>query len=444
MIHTEDEFALPDIEGLNTRKIALSILNEVLNRKQALDVSLSRSHALTVLPSRDRAFARMMIATTLRRLGQIDALIDNAKSQDSPLPNGLPNIIRIGAVQLLFMNVPDHAAVDTAVRLVDEMGLSRYKGLVNGILRTLGRTGQELVAQQDTYTLNTPDWLRIHWERDYGLETARNIAAAHLSEAPLDITLKNPADRDYWVGTLEAIVLPTGQLRRVQGGAVHELSGFSDGQWWVQDASAALPATLFGDVKNRTIYDLCAAPGGKTMQLAAMGANVVAIDRSAQRLKRLQDNITRVNLQDRVDVRPMDASVWKPAEAAPFILMDAPCSATGTMRRNPDIGTLKTEEDMARLLDLQTRLLHNALNHLAVEGILIYCTCSLQKAEGEDQIAKALKNNGNIRRLPVQADEIGGLPQLLSNVGDVRILPTHLAANGGMDGFYVARLQKIS
>ncbi|MCB9987812.1 MAG: methyltransferase domain-containing protein [Rhodospirillales bacterium] len=431
-------------EGLGTRKVALHLLSQVLDRKQPLDQLLEGDAAFHSLVTRDRAFVRMMVATTLRRLGQIDNLIARATDRpEPPQPPSLYNLLRLGVVQIVFMAVPDYAVVDTCVELAGQTGMSRQKGLVNAVLRRVTKDAQEWLSKQDETRLNTPDWLMAQWVADYGLRTAAEIGLAHLSEAPLDISIKNPGMREYWAGTLGASLLPTGTLRMPAKGMVYELPGYDDGMWWVQDASAALPAKLFGDVTDKSVIDLCAAPGGKTAQLAAMGAHVTALDRSVNRLKRLHENMRRLRLEDHVTVEAADGAVWQPREKADFVLLDAPCTATGTIRRHPDVLHLKAPSDMDRLCETQARILENAVSMLAPGGILVYCTCSLQKAEGEAQIERLLASGAPVRRKPVAPAEIGDIEALITAEGDVRVLPFHLAPHGGMDGFYICRLIRV-
>ena len=430
---------------LAARFVALSLLEEVLQRGQSLDITLERHEGFRSLPSRDRGFCRMLTATTLRRLGQVDDLIKRTEERpDTSRPPLLQNILRLGTAQIVFMDVPDHAAVDTSVRLTESYGYERQKGFVNGMLRNIIRTQQEIVKRQDPARLNTPEWMLRGWIEDYELRTAAEIAMANLSEAPLDITIKSEEERNYWASNLQASQLATGTLRRIGlGGAVYEFEGFEEGAWWVQDAAAAIPAKLFGDVNGQHVIDLCAAPGGKTAQLLAQGAHVTAIDRSAQRLKRLRENLERLKLNANVDVQVSDASAWRPSKPAERILLDAPCTATGTIRRHPDILHLKTANDMKSLMTLQAAILQNAFDMLMPGGILVYCTCSLQKAEGEHQVERLLRENQKAARVPIGREEIGKLDDLLTEDGDVRILPFHLASQGGMDGFYIARLTKL-
>ncbi|NCC21381.1 MAG: MFS transporter [Alphaproteobacteria bacterium] len=430
--------------ALSARAAALDIIESVLRRKHELDLALETAEAFTSLPARDRAFARMLATTTLRRLGQIDDLLRRAQTRpDNAMPAAVQNVLRIGVCQLLFMEVPDHAAVDTSVRLAERAELSRLKGLVNGILRTMTREGREWAGKQDETRLNTPHWLMEQWILDYGLRTAAEVAQASLAEAPLDITVKNPGMIEYWANELEAAILPTGSLRRASGGRVTDLPGFDDGMWWIQDAAAALPARLLGDVNGKDVLDLCAAPGGKTAQLAAMGANVTALDRSIKRLQRLEENMKRLRLGEHVRTEAADASVWRPREPAPFILLDAPCTATGTIRRNPDILHLKSKSDMDRLVSLQGNLLANAATMLAPGGTLIYCTCSLQKAEGEALVEQFLAESPGFVRKPITQQE-APIEGAITPEGDLRLFPFHMAAHGGMDGFYVARLRRSS
>lgn len=430
---------------LRARSVALSMLNLILTRRNPMDQVMDDHGDLRDLPPRDRAFVRMMVATTLRTLGQIDDIILRATDRrDPPEPPALHNVLRMGIAQILFMNVPDHAAVNTAVDLAVTSGLSRQKGLVNAVLRRVTRDGRDWIAGHDAARINTPVWLMQAWINDYGLRAAAEIAQAGLAEAPLDITLKDPAHAAHWASVLEAFMLPTGTLRRNAGGSVSELSGFDDGMWWVQDAAAALPATLFGAVAGKTVIDLCAAPGGKTAQLAAAGAQVVALDRSIKRLQRLQENMKRLRLDSAVTTQAADASLWQPQNPVMAVLLDAPCSATGTIRRHPDVPHLKTPDDIGRLMVLQAQMLDNAARMLAPGGTLVYCTCSLQKSEGEGQIDSFLARTPiKMARQPITAEEIGGLSDALTAQGDVRVLPYHLAAHGGMDGFFIARLTRL-
>ncbi len=434
---------LPACDGLVTRRVALDIIEQILGRKKMLDDALVQSEAFNALPQRDRAFVRMLVATVLRRRGQLDDLIARTLSKgEAPRPEHLKWILYIGITQILFMDVADHAAVDTSVTLAAERGMEGKKGFVNAILRRMTGEGHRWVADQDAAALNIPDWLYIQWINDYAAVRAKDIALASLEEATLDFTVKDPDTKGDWSRKLAARFVPTGSLRRPSGGNITNLDGFTDGAWWVQDASAALPVRLFGDISGKTVLDLCAAPGGKTAQLAAGGANVVALDRSASRMKSVTENLARLGLAEKVELIIEDGAVWKPKQKFTHILLDAPCTATGTIRRHPDLLALKNEKDQVGLVSIQERLLKSAASMLEDGGMLIYCTCSLQKAEGEQQIDRFLKENPHFRRIPVRSEEIGGLEAIINGDGDVRILPYHLKEDGGMDGFFISRLEK--
>jgi 16S rRNA (cytosine967-C5)-methyltransferase len=417
--------------------VAIDLLGSVLRRRRPLDDAIDEARDLPALSARDRAFARLLVATVLRRLGQIDALI--AHCLTTPLPPRaaiVHDMLRLGVAQLLFLRTPAHAAVATTVDLADARGFTSHKGLVNAVLRRLSTDGQPLVERQDAARLNTPRWLWDAWSRAYGEADARATALMHLREAPLDITVRE--DAAGWAERLEAMVLPTGSLRRTAGGAIANLAGYGEGGWWVQDAAAAIPARLFGDIAGKRVFDLCAAPGGKTAQLAAAGAVVTALDRSPRRLARMTANLTRLALP--VEAVCADATTWRPERKAEGVLLDAPCTATGAIRRHPDVPHLKTPDDVARLAAVQERLLAAAVDLLEPGGTLIYCTCSLEPEEGPVQVARLLARGAPVARKPVAAAELGGLTQLITPEGDVRTLPAHLPEIDGIDGFYAARL----
>jgi 16S rRNA (cytosine967-C5)-methyltransferase len=412
----------------------------VLEQKRPLDEVLDGNPDRDTLAPRDRAFARMLVATTLRRLGQVDRVIDGCL--DKPLPRragAVRELLRLGVCQLLFLGTPPHAAVDTTVELIAARGgEAGFKGLINAILRRVDRERCAWLEQAAAPSLNTPAWLWESWVATYGVERADEIAAAHLREPPLDLTPK--ADAAAWRERLGAALLPTGSLRLPLDGPVESLAGFAEGAWWVQDAAAALPVRLLGDVRGKRVIDLCAAPGGKTAQLAAAGGEVIAVDRSAPRLERLHRNLTRLGLNATIVVA--DATLWQPDRPADSVLVDAPCSATGTIRRHPDVPWLKRPEDVAKLAALQSRLLQGALSMTKPGGLIVFCTCSLQPEEGPAHIDALLRRDASVERLPIQPVEIGGLDSLIDANGDLRTLPCHLSEQGGIDGFFAARLRR--
>ncbi|MBX9945349.1 MAG: methyltransferase domain-containing protein [Reyranella sp.] len=426
-----------DFPALASRHAALDLLIACLDKGQPLDEALARHAGFAGLDPRDRAFVRLLLATTLRRLGEIDVVLAALVERPLEGPNAAGRqVLRLGAAQLLFLGTAPHAAVDTSVRLMEDAHLPHLKGLANAVLRRVGREGVAILGDRDPARLNTPQWLWASWSEAYGEAATRAIAAAHLIEAPLDLTTRS--DTDFWAGRLEAERLPTGTLRRTGGGHIAELPGFAEGAWWVQDAAATLPVRLLGDVTGKRVADLCAAPGGKTMQLCAAGANVTAVDISARRMIRVGENLARAGLA--AELVTADASKWTPAEKFDAILLDAPCSGTGTLRRHPDIAWLKDEEDVGRLTLTQDRLLLHAAELLSPGGTLVYAVCSLQEDEGPARIEALLARVPQLERLPVRPDELPGLADALTAKGCVRTLPSMWPERGGLDGFYIARL----
>jgi len=433
--------------GLGARRASTALLTAVLQEGRPLDEALATEQdingTLARLDPRDRGFARTIAATALRRHGQITDILKHFLDKPLPPKSGIARQILVGALaELLFLDVAPHATVSACVALAKtDRNARHFSGLINAVLRRASRDGAAIRDAQDPVSLNTPDWLLESWRAAYGDATAEAIARAHLVEAPLDISVKS--DATGWAEKLAGSVLPTGSVRLMEGGRVDTLPGFGDGEWWVQDAAAALPARLFGEVSGTRVLDMCAAPGGKTLELAAAGAQVTALDRSAKRLVRVTHNLKRTRLE--ADVVTADALTWDPpAGAAPFdhVLLDAPCSATGTIRRHPDIPLLKSTRDLSKLVAQQKRLLERAAELTARGGLLIYCTCSLQPEEGEAQIEGFLSDHPEFERLPVRADELSGLDGALTPNGDLRTLPTLWAETGGMDGFFAARLRR--
>ncbi len=432
--------AQAEAPGLPARTIAVEIVEGVVHKRRPLDEQLERA-PLDTLEERDRALVRRLAATAIRRLGVLRHLL--AAMLERGLPKGAPraeSALLVGATQILFLDVPDHAAVDLSVRLVQsDRKAARYAGMVNAVLRRLAREGRKRLATLDAVMLDTPPWLMRRWAAHYGEANARAIAAMHAIEPALDLTVKS--DPQGWAARLGGRVLPTGTVRLAAHGPVPQLDGFAEGAWWVQDAAAALPVRLLGDVRGLAVADLCAAPGGKTAQLAQAGASVTAVDRSEPRLKRLRDNLDRLNLG--AQIVAADAVSF---EGGPFdaILIDAPCSSTGTVRRHPDIPWLKSEADIASLSALQARLLDRAATLLRPGGRLVYCTCSLEPEEGEHAIAALLARHPGLARSPIAAGEVGGLDEALTPEGDLRTLPCHWPdpdpRMAGLDGFFAARL----
>ncbi len=435
----------PEVPGLAARRIAADIIDGVLRKRVALDEQLAGKGAhlgLATLPDRDRALMRRLTATVLRRLGTlrhvIGGFLDKGLPADAPRTEA---ILLIGAAQILWLDVPDHAAVDLSVRLAQaDRRAARYAGLINAVLRRVAQ-GRDAVLADDG-TRDTPPWLLQRWEKNYGAEVARAIAQTNGHEPALDLTVKK--DAEVWAEHVRGRVLPTGTVRTLAHGAITLLPGFAEGAWWIQDAAASLPARLFGDVQDLSICDLCAAPGGKTAQLANAGARVTAIDRSPARLARLRENFTRLGLT--VETIAADALEWKPDNQFDAVLLDAPCTSTGTIRRHPDVPWLKSEADLAVLTSLQQRLLDRAVDLLKPGGTLVYCVCSLEPEEGEQQIANLLARDSRLARKPIAPQDVAGHDEFVTAEGALRTLPQYLPDPdphwGGLDGFYAARLTR--
>lgn len=421
-------------QGLKARQEAQDVLSEVLRKRRPLDVALEH---IANLDPRDAGFARTIATETLRRFGQLDALI-RSFLQKPPHPHRAGPTLEImlaGACELLFLDVAPHAAVDGANRLAqaDDKAV-HFKPLINAVLRRVTREGKDALAAQDEARLNVPDWLWPRWVDAYGEETTRGIAAAHLARPPLDIVSKVDAVPD-------AVNLFGNVWRFAEARRVDSLPGFEDGAFWVQDAAATLPATLLGDIRGQRVIDLCAAPGGKTAQLATAGAKVVAVERDATRLARLKENLERLKLEAELineDVR--DVRI----EPAPFVLLDAPCTATGTIRRHPELPWIKNASDVMLVSAASAELLDCAADLVAPGGLLVFAVCSLEPEEGSEQVERFLDRRDGFVRMPVTEAELFGHTEWIDANGDLRTLPCHLGDNGGMDGFYAARLKRLS
>jgi 16S rRNA (cytosine967-C5)-methyltransferase len=344
-------------------------------------------------------------------------------------PEPVRHVLRIGAAGLLLLDTPSHAAVATSVALARVRRLTPFAGMINAVLRRVAEAGPAALAELDGPRLDTPAWLWASWG-----EQARAIALAHQHEAPLDLTLR-PGSAPPEGGT----VLPTGSVRFPAGTRVAELPGFDRGEFWVQDAAAAMPARLLAARAGERVADLCAAPGGKTAQLAAAGASVIAVERDPARLARLSENLRRWRLD--AGVVQADAVLWTPPAPLDAVLLDAPCSATGTVRRHPDVPHIKRPRDVCALAETQDRLLAAAVRMLRAGGRLVYSVCSLQPEEGLERIKVAVAR-GELRHDPFMPAELAALPEALTKDGCLRTLPCMWAERGGMDGFFAARLIK--
>ncbi|HTN95594.1 MAG TPA: transcription antitermination factor NusB [Nordella sp.] len=422
--------------GLPARRAALAILAAVLGEARPFDEALMREHTSDFEP-RDRAFVTALVQTSLRRKGECEVVLERFMSKRLPRKSGKASLILLlSAAQLLYLGGPPHAVIDLAVTLAREDRESRhFSALINAVLRKL--VGVEPL---DKPHLNVPQWLWRRWVKTYGKKTAHDIARAHLKIAPLDITPKSsPED---WALNLGGTALPTGSVRLPEKpGALETLSGFGEGAWWVQDAAAALPVRLLGDVAGKTVLDICAAPGGKTAQLAAGGAHVTALDQSVTRMERVSENLDRLQLK--AELRVTDALDFPWGLLFDVVLLDAPCSATGTIRRHPELPYIKSEIQITELVELQTRLLIHAAGFVKPGGSLVYCTCSLEPEEGERQVESFLATHADFTRQGLSPEDVGGEAQFITASGDLRTLPSmNIGLDQGLDGFYAVRLQR--
>jgi 16S rRNA (cytosine967-C5)-methyltransferase len=421
-----------DAVGLPARAAALDLLSAALSGRAGMDEGLSHP-ALAALDGRDRAFARALVMATLRHLGPIDSALQARVKK--PPPDKVVQILRLGVAQAFVLKTPAHAAVTTSVDLVaQDRGLQMFKGLVNAVLRGLLREPPKL----DDPELMAPSWLYARWRAAFGADDARAIAATIAQEPATDLSLKDAARVEALAAELEAQALAGGALRTERRGDLATWPGFAEGAWWVQDASAAIPARLLNVQAGEAALDMCAAPGGKTLQLAAAGAQTVALDRSAVRLKRVAENLARMALT--AEVVAADAATWPDRRSFDAVLLDAPCSATGTFRRHPDVLWAAKPSDVAGMAAVQSKLLDAAARRTKSGGRLVYCVCSLEPEEGEGQVAAFLGRTPGLTLDPIAPGEGGAPSASVRPDGTLRILPHHLP--GGTDGFYVARFRK--
>ena len=439
-----------DTPGLAARQTAARLLAAVIDARTSLDGLTDADHGhpqYRALDQRDRSLVRAILATALRYRMTIERLIE--RRLERPLPanaRALSHILHVAAAQMLFLDVPDSAAVDLAVTQArGDPRTARFSGLVNAVLRALARVKERALPAALAAGDDAPEWFSTRLAQAYGPAKARAILAAHRLEAPVDFTAR--ADPEGWAARLGGVVLPTGTVRVARpAAAIPDLPGFAEGAWWIQDAAAALPARLLGDVAGLSVADLCAAPGGKTAQLALAGARVTAIDISRNRLRRLAVNLARLGLAAEI----VEADLLSFAPAAPFdaVLLDAPCSSTGTVRRHPDVPWTKTPEDIDKLVGVQRRLLDRAVGLVRPGGRIVFSNCSLDPMEGEALVAAFLAETPGVAADPVRPGEVAGADPFLTPQGMLRTTPADLdlgePALSGMDGFFAARLLRVS
>ncbi|HEY5819658.1 MAG TPA: RsmB/NOP family class I SAM-dependent RNA methyltransferase [Mesorhizobium sp.] len=440
--------SLPAIPGLPARKTAARLLAAVVDAKTSLDGLTDNDHGhpqYMELDARDRALVRAILATALRYRVTIEALIQ--RRLERPLPQNarsLSHILHVAAAQMLFLDIPDSAAVDLAVsHAKSDPRTQRFAALVNGVLRALGRVKARALPAALAASVDAPDWLRDRLVSAYGEDKARAILTMHRLEAPVDFTARG--DPSAWAERLGGVVLPTGSIRLERlAGPVGAMPGYDEGAWWVQDAAAALPARLLGDVAGQHVADLCAAPGGKTAQLIAAGARVTALDKSRNRLKRLASNLDRLGMQ--AEIVEADIAAWQPAVLFDAVLLDAPCSSTGTVRRHPDVPWTKSLADIDKLAKVQRALLDAAVRLVKPGGRIVFSNCSLDPLEGEELHAAFLASSPDIADDPVMPGEIPVADAFITSSGAVRTTPADMQmatpALSGMDGFFAARMRR--
>lgn len=426
---------------LTAREAALNAFLAIDGEAEAIDTALSAQAGYKAMEARDRAFARAILSAAIRRRGALEVAFEHF--MDRPLrPRELTGraVLTLASAELLVLQTPAHAVVDGWVRI---MGASedgrRLKGLTNAVLRRVSERGAEAFLAADPL-IDLPEWLRARWVEIYGEDSARSMALARAGAPPLDLSVKPGFDATTFAEEIGGSVLPTGTVRKEGIGDVTALPGFEAGNWWAQDAAAALPVRLLAPVPGEHIADICAAPGGKTLQLAAAGAHVTAVDRSEKRLQRVAQNLARTGLK--ADIVTADATSWQPETPLDAVLLDAPCTATGTLRRRPDTAFAKQEGDAANLAAIQDRLLDAAADMVRSGGRIVYCTCSLDRIEGEDRIAAVLERRPDLSLDKVAADELPGLDAAITQNSAVRTRPDMWADQGGVDGFFMARLIK--
>lgn len=450
--NASDDFA--DKPGLQARAAAHRLLAAIIEASTPMDALTDDAHGhpqYLALDARDRSLVRAILLAALRHRADLQSII--GAMLKSPLPEGagsVQHILHAGAAQILFLDVADRAAVDLGVEAANrDPRARRFSSLINAILRRIGRERDGLIKTIADNPKSGPDWFADRLVAVYGAEKAAAIDAAHRLEAPFDFTLKRSksGDAESLAGKLGGCLLPIGTIRVAAGTAranVADLPGFDDGDWWVQDAAAALPAKLMGDLKGKTVLDACAAPGGKTAQLADAGGMVTALDLSKNRLRRLEANMARLDFSDRVETHVADLFAFEPAEGFDAILLDAPCSSTGTVRRHPDVPWVKSSDDIAKLAALQARMLDHVAKLVKPGGMLVFSNCSLDPSEGEAVAGDFLKGHPEFSSSPVGPDEVPGLENCITQAGYLRTTPADMVHPddpllSGLDGFFAAR-----
>jgi len=440
-----------DKPGLEPRLAATFILTRIIDDGRNIDALTDAEHGLgryLKLNALDRAMVRAILVTALRHRNQIDHALNLMMSRKPPKKaRFLIHTLHISATQILFMDLPDSAAVNLGVTAIgNDERTSRFKGMTNAVLRRLSREKETVLKKVSSFS-PFPRWFEKQLQSDYGKEKTKTISSAVTLQSHVDLTVKsNPEE---WATKLDGVVLPTGTVRLKNQNPIDQLEGFVEGEWWVQDAAASIPAKLFTLETDSSVLELCAAPGGKTAQLCHSGYDVSALDISAARLERLHNNLARLMLK----ARTIEADIleWEPNQLYDGILLDAPCSSTGTIRRHPDILWTKSSDEIDVLAALQFNFLKHSVSFLKPGGELIFSNCSIFKKEGENLLARAGKEIPELKLQKIEPGNVWNLETLINGQGAVRTLPFHLdtpddvaASLAGMDGFFACKFIKAT
>ena len=426
------------IQNLDTRILIHTLFSRTIRQKVYLkNIFDARTKSLI---SSDKAFVKLVILTTIRHLGRIDNII--GKYVKRKPPNTVEDILRIGVAQILYIKTPHYAAVSTSVDLSKRLGYSKMSGFINSVLRSLIRDEKDVFSAKEDFLLNTPKWLRDHMIRDYGIIEAQKISEAHSVEPQLDLTFKHDSMINSFLSQINGIVLPSGTVRVKNQGLVSKLPGYDKGIWWVQDTAAALPVKILSRLleTSSSVLDVCAAPGGKTAQLLSLGFDVTSIDISPERTDILRHNLQRLNLSSEIII--YDFLKWKTQKKFDAVLIDAPCSSTGTIRRHPDIAYIKSNKDIPGLVELQKKLILRGYDLIKPGGYLLYSNCSILKKEGEDLIDSLMKDY-SLSSSHIGESENDFDASWVNGKGAIRVLPSFWKSFGGIDGFYIALLKKL-
>jgi len=436
-------------DGLEPRLAAIFLLTRVIDDGRNLDALTDAEHGLArylKLSGRDQSMVRAILVTALRNHARIEKALSLMMTRKPPKKaRFLIHALHVSAVQILFMDLPDSAAVNLGVTAIgQDARTARFKSLSNAVLRRLSREKNKILEKTEAVSA-FPKWFEKKLQSDYGKEKAVAISEAITHKPHVDLTVKS--DPEKWAKSLNGIVLKNGTVRLINPNPVSELEGFAQGEWWVQDVAASIPSRLFTLEKGSSVLELCAAPGGKTAQLCHAGFDVTALDISAPRLIRLQHNLER--LQFSAKAVEADILEWEPSQLYDGVLLDAPCSSTGTIRRHPDVLWTKTSEDVSELAELQFQLLKKTISFTTPGGEIVFSNCSIFKEEGENLLARAQRELTEITLEKITPNEVSGLETIVNGQGAIRTLPFHMQASegqsanlSGMDGFFACRFKK--